>query len=133
MQLGRRWRFGGTPPESLTARFGVLTEQLAAYEQRASSASEAVSDAGADAVSDAAADAAVSPGFWTLTWLEGLPRVAAPNGDILTVDHAGSFVLLRDWQAGEARPYPVSGFGGGSADSSFSEFADDDDDWLSGS
>lgn len=116
MQLGRRWRFGETPPASLTARFSVLTEQLAAYEQRLDSASDAV-----------------SAGFWTLTWLEGLPRVAAPNGDILTVDHAGSFVLLRDWQAGEARLDPVSGFGEGNADSSFSEFADDDDDWLSDS
>lgn len=129
MQLGRRWRFGETPPASLTARFSVLTEQLAAYEQRASAVSDAVSDAGFDA----AADAAVSAGFWTLTWLEGLPRVAAPNGDILTVDHAGCFVLLRDWQAGEARLDPISGFAGGSADSSFSEFADDDDDWLSDS
>ena len=87
MQLGARWRVGDPPHRSVPLS---LHEAIAARE-----------DAHPGAVS------------WTLTWLEGRPRCALDDLEIVTLDETGLPVLLTADQ-----------------EHSLSGTDADDDDWL---
>ena len=125
MQLGSRWRVGDPPHAAVPE---LLRPAIAAAE---AALTDADPTAGTDPVSGA--DSAAATGAsWTLTWLEGRPRVelldatATVRAD-LSIDATGA-----------VRAAPV-GLPAGSADSSAPEGAntvaaldeDDDDDWLS--
>lgn len=90
MQLGARWAVGDPPHRSVPAAMHALIVEL---EQRHPSASA-----------------------WTLTWLEGLPRVALDDVLVLTVNRQGETQVL-------AAPAP-------GAPGEIAELGDDDDRWL---
>lgn len=87
MQLGSRWRVGETPPAKLPE---ALIEEIRGFE--------------------AGHRDALVGASWTLTYLEGLPRLTVGDGRVLTLDRNGSPCWIG---AGE-----IPGL-------------EDDDDWLS--
>lgn len=88
MQLGTRWRVGDTPPAQLPQQ---LVAEIRSFEA-----------AHGDDLGDAS---------WTLTYLEGLPRLTYGDGRTLTLHRSGEPQWL------EAAEIPGS--------------EDDDDAWLS--
>lgn len=94
MQMGARWAVGNSPHRSVPP---VLLPAIASLEQ---------SNAGA--------------GSWTITWLEGLPRLALDGELRLTLDETGAVSELT----------PPTDGASPSDDSSY-ENDEDDDDWLS--
>lgn len=116
MQLGSRWQYGHAPHPAVP---GVLHEAIAAAEAAARSHAGAASGAS-----------------WTLTWLEGRPRVELTGGageelaDLSVAADgrvtargvtAGSDPAEGATHGGDGRP-----LGGGDA----SDSGSDDDDWL---
>lgn len=95
MQMGARWRVGETPHRGVPAS---LHEIVGAQEARFPEAHS-----------------------WTLTWLEGRPRLTLDDLVLVTVDAQGEVNV----QAAQILTAP--GAPGGNVE----EEDDDDDDWLS--
>lgn len=102
MQLGARWQVGNDPHRSVPP---ALFDTIATCEQAHPSARA-----------------------WTLTWLEGRPRLALDDLAEISVDQQGA-VRAKDLTALASNAKDVLG-----EESSLSSYddEDDDDDWLLG-
>ena len=99
MQMGARWQHGSVPHRSVPS---ALQAAIAEQELRFSDADS-----------------------WTLTWLEGRPRVALDDRVELLIDPLGAVVVRELSNADDTDPAagPHVGVDAASA-------VDDDDDWL---
>ncbi len=84
MQLGTRWRFGGTPPNRLSE---PMRESVAAVET--------------ERIERGCIDPATW--YWTLTWLEGRPICELDDDTRVTEQADGSIRVVTN---ASAAPYP---------------------------
>ena len=117
MQLGSRWQVGQPPHPGVP---GLLHPAIAAAERRLNDASQQTPTGGS----------------WTLTWLEGRPRVelidaaGAVRADI-GVDATGRVTERVRPAAGGPGADPAAGDATGVRPAADDHDDDDDDDWLS--
>ena len=102
MQLGARWRVGDAPHRSVPPS---LFPTIAAQELRFPDASA-----------------------WTLTWLEGRPRLQLDDAVRVSIDAKGAVTVHA--VDGEAQSGPAGEPGGSAGRAPGLEDDDDDDDWL---